>query len=409
MAKTLDQYKGWIADHYDQSDLIDLTQALIRIPSHVNHENREYEVGMFLRNRLEEMGFEVERIPIVGNRANVIVTLKGTGGGRTLLLNGHLDTVPPGEMDFDPYGAVIEDGFILGRGAVDMKGPIAAMLTMMHAVKKSGLRLKGDLIFTGVIGEEEQSEGTEALVKSGIQADGAVVGEPSSQEYSAGHRGLEWLEILVYGSAAHGGMPHLGINAIEKASVLIEAIKKEIYPKLSERKHPLMGQSVMNFGRIEGGTQPSTVADFCKIQIDRRYVTGETVESVIAEYQAVIDAIKSKDPEFKAAIKRMPNNMLTLDHLPLETPLTAPIARSVKKALGLVLGKEPTLSTKRGWTDASLLSNFAKIPTIVYGPGDISFSHTKHEKIAISELIEAVEVYFLTAVDFCGVEGDIVI
>ena len=102
MAKTLDQYKGWIADHYDQSDLIDLTQALIRIPSHVNHENREYEVGMFLRNRLEEMGFEVERIPIVGNRANVIVTLKGTGGGRTLLLNGHLDTVPPGEMDFDP-------------------------------------------------------------------------------------------------------------------------------------------------------------------------------------------------------------------------------------------------------------------------------------------------------------------
>lgn len=403
MEQVLNDYKGWIEKHYDVNDLIELTQSLIKIPSHVNHDGREHEVGVFLADYCEKLGFHVQRIPIVGNRSNVIVTLKGKGGGKTLLLNGHLDTVPPGQMDFDPYCGVIEEGFILGRGAVDMKGPIASMITMMHAIKKSGLSLKGDIVFTGVIGEEEQSEGTEALVKNGIKADGAVVGEPSSREYSAGHRGLEWLEIMVYGKAAHGGMPHLGINAIEKASVLIEAIKKEIYPKLAKRHHPLMGHSVMNFGRIEGGIQPSTVADFCKIQIDRRYVTGETVESVISEYQSVIDGIKEKDKDFEAEIKRMPNNMLTLDHLPLETPLTEPIAIAVKEALSIVLGEEARLSTKRGWTDASLLSNYGKIPTIVYGPGNISYSHTKHEKIAIKELIEAVEVYFLTALSFCGI------
>lgn len=401
--ESLEKWKGFIGNHYEVNDLVKLTQELISHPSHVNHPGRERAVGLFLGDYCKKLGFDVEVKEIVDGRANVIVTLKGAGGGRTLLLNGHLDTVPPGKMDFDPYVAEVEDGYILGRGAVDMKGPIASMITMMHAIKKSGLILKGDLIFTGVIGEEEQSEGSENLVKSGIKADGAVVGEPSSYEYSAGHRGLEWLEIQINGKAAHGGMPHLGINAIEKAAVLIQAIKAELYPKLAERTNPLMGQSVMNFGHIKGGIQPSTVADACIVQIDRRYITGETVDSVIGEYQSIIDRIKEKDPEFDARIVRMPNNMLTLDHLPLETSLQDPIAISVKKALGTVLEREAALSTKRGWTDASLLSNYAGIPTIVYGPGNISYSHTKNEKIAIKELQEAVEVYFLTAVDFCGV------
>ncbi|MDP3487877.1 MAG: M20 family metallopeptidase, partial [Bacillota bacterium] len=330
--------------------------------------------------------------------------LKGSGEGKTLLLNGHLDTVPPGEMDFDPYAAELVDGYIQGRGAVDMKGPIASMITMMVALKRSSLRTKGDIIFTGVIGEEEQSEGTEDLVKSGAKADGAIVGEPSSYEYSLGHRGLEWLEIRVKGKAAHGGMPQLGINAIEKAAQLISEIMSTIYPKLKSRTHDLMGPSVMNFGHIRGGMQPSTVADSCVIQIDRRYIPGETVASVIGEYQAVIDKLKAKDPEFDAEIVRMPNNMLTLDHLPLETKPDEPIALSIKQALRIVLEREATVSTKRGWTDAALLSNYARIPTVVYGPGNISYSHTKDERISVKELKEAVEVYFLTAVDFCGLD-----
>ena len=200
------------------------------------------------------------------------------------------------------------------------------------------------------------------------------------------------------------GMPHLGVNAIEKAAMLIAEIKKTIYPKLATRTHELMGPSVMNFGHIRGGMQPSTVADSCVIQIDRRYIPGETVASVIGEYQAVIDTLKSEDADFEAEILRMPNNMLTLDHLPLETQPSEHIAVSLKQALSTVLGREAIISTKRGWTDAALLSNYAGIPTVVYGPGDISYSHTKNEKVSIRELKEAVEVYFLTAVNFCGVE-----
>ncbi len=401
----MESLKGLIQQHYREEDLVELTQKLIGIPSHVHHPGREREVGEFLGAYLKKQGLDVTIDEVVDGRVNVIATLKGSGGGKTLLLNGHLDTVPPGEMDFDPYGGALVDGYIQGRGAVDMKGPIASMVTMMLAVKNSRHRLKGDVIFTGVIGEEEKSEGTEKIVKDGIQADGAIVGEPSSYQYSAGHRGLEWLEIEIEGKAAHGGMPHLGVNAIEKAATFIERVKAEIYPKIRERSHPLMGSSVMNFGHIKGGIQPSTVAGKCIIQIDRRYVPGETPESVIGEYQEIIDQLTKEDQTFHASIKRMENNMLTLDHLPLATDLEEPIAKALTKALGTVLGKEPTLSTKRGWTDASLLFNFGNIPTIVYGPGDIAYSHTKNEQVAVKELKEAVEVYFLTAAEFCGLEN----
>ncbi len=397
--------QGFIQKHYREEDLIHLTRELIRIPSHVNHPGREREVGLFLGAYLRERGLEVKIDEVMDGRVNVIATLKGSGGGKNLLLNGHLDTVPPGEMDFDPYGGELVEGMIRGRGAVDMKGPIASMVTMLLALKDSGMKLKGDVIFTGVVGEEEKSEGTEKIVKDGIQADGAIVGEPSSYQYSAGHRGLEWLEIEIEGKAAHGGMPHLGVNAIEKAADFIQRVKEELYPKIKERSHPLMGNSVMNFGHINGGIQPSTVAGKCMIQLDRRYVPGETPQSVIQEYQGIIDQLKKEDESFSAEIRRMENNMLTLDHLPLATSLEDPITRSLTRALGTVLEKEPTLSTKRGWTDASLLFNFGKIPTIVYGPGNISYSHTKNEQVAVQELKEAVEVYFLTAADFCGVEG----
>jgi len=398
--------QGFIEKHYKEQDLIHLTQELIQIPSHVNHPGREREVGLFLGEYLKGRGLEVKIDEVMDGRVNVIATLPGSGGGKNLLLNGHLDTVPPGEMEFDPYGGALVEGMIQGRGAVDMKGPIASMVTMMLALKNSGMKLKGDVIFTGVIGEEEKSEGTEKIVKEGIQADGAIVGEPSSYQYSAGHRGLEWLEIEIEGKAAHGGMPHLGVNAIEKAATFIERVKRDLYPKINQRSHPLMGSSVMNFGHINGGIQPSTVAGKCIIQIDRRYVPGETPQSVIQEYQDIIDKLQLEDETFKASIKRMENNMLTLDHLPLATDLEDPITKALTKALGTVLGKEPTLSTKRGWTDASLLFNFGKIPTIVYGPGNISYSHTKNEQVAVKELKEAVEVYFLAAAEFCGVEKD---
>ncbi|CCQ94709.1 Acetylornithine deacetylase or succinyl-diaminopimelate desuccinylase [[Clostridium] ultunense Esp] len=390
--------------YYDQKELIKLTQDLIKIPSHKDVPNREKEVVDFIYRFCKENELEVELQDVDGARKNVLVYLRGTGNGKTLMFNGHTDTVPPYNMTIDPFKAEVKDGYIWGRGASDMKGPIASMLISMLAIKRSGIKLKGDIIFAGVLGEEEQSEGTEMLVKSGIKADGCIVGEPSNYEYAIGHRGLEWIEIKVKGKAAHGGVPNLGINAISKAAKLILKIEEEIYPKLKERFNEYMGPSVMNFGRIEGGSQPSTVADWCSIILDRRYIPGEDVESVFREYQDVIDALKEEDPDFDAELIRMEENFLTLDHLYLMTDPKDPIVLSTKNAIRKVTGREPEITRRRGWTDAALLSNFAKIPTVVTGPGNIAYSHTKDERVEIKHLIDYVDVYGKIAMEFCGVE-----
>lgn len=160
----------------------------------------------------------------------------------------------------------------------------------------------------------------------------------------------------------------------------------------------------MNFGRIEGGSQPSTVADWCSIILDRRYIPGEDVESVFREYQDVIDALKEEDPDFDAELIRMEENFLTLDHLYLMTDPKDPIVLSTKNAIRKVTGREPEITRRRGWTDAALLSNFAKIPTVVTGPGNIAYSHTKDERVEIKHLIDYVDVYGKIAMEFCGVE-----
>lgn len=391
-----------IEEFYSVDELIKLTQSLIQLPSHKDVQGREKEVAKYIYDFCIANDLEAEIIPVDGERSNVIAYLRGDGTGKTLMLNGHTDTVPPYNMTIDPFAAEIKDDAIWGRGAVDMKGPIASMIITMLSLKRSGKKLKGDVIFTGVIGEEERSEGSEYLVKSGLKADGAVVGEPSNYEYAIGHRGLEWLEIVIKGKAAHGGIPHLGINAIEKAAKLIEKIKNQLYPKLEDRYNEYMGPSVMNFGVIEGGSQPSTVADRCSIKIDRRYVPGETAQSVIKEYQDIIDSLKSEDPDFDAEIIRMPNNMLTLDHLYLMTPPDDPIVIAVREAIKGVINKEPLITRRRGWTDAALISNYGNIPTVVFGPGDISYSHTKNERVKISELVDAVDIYSKIIENFCG-------
>lgn len=393
-----------ITDYYNQEELISLTQALVRIPSHKDVPHREKEVAEYIYDFLQKEDIEVEYQYVDGERKNVIAYLRGDGKGKTLMFNGHTDTVPPYDMTIDPYGAEVKDGFLWGRGSNDMKGALASMMMAIIALKRADIHLKGDIIFTAVVGEEEKSEGTEYLVKSGIKADGAIVGEPSNYEYAIGHRGLEWLEIKIRGKAAHGGVPHLGVNAISKAAKLIVKLEEEIYPKLEKRNNEYMGPSVMNFGRIEGGNQPSTVADWCSIKIDRRYIPGESVESVINEYQQVIDKLKAEDSDFDAEIIRMPNNMLTLDHVYLETDPNEDIVKVSKEALTEVIKREPKITRKRGWTDSALLSEYGNIPTVVIGPGDISYSHTKDERVPIIDLINMTDIYARIALKFCNIE-----
>ncbi|WP_164985274.1 M20 family metallopeptidase [Ammoniphilus sp. CFH 90114] len=268
--------------------------------------------------------------------------------------------------------------------------------------KRNKIELKGDLIFTAVVGEEGRSEGTERLVLEGIHADRAIVGEPSQFDYAIGHRGLEWIEIHVKGKIAHSGVAETGVNAISKAAQFIVELEKELGPKLKERNNPYTGPSILNFGRIDGGTQPSTVADQCTIQLDRRYVRGESVEDVIGEIQAVINRLSGEDASFQATCRPMAANQMNhLYHVPMLTDPKDPLVHVLHNSIRKVTSHNPKISTKRGWTDGGLISHYAKIPTVICGPGDIAYSHSRNEKIEIKQLEHAVRIYLQTAIDFC--------
>jgi acetylornithine deacetylase/succinyl-diaminopimelate desuccinylase len=387
---------------FTPEEVLALAGDLVRIPSHSQAPGRETAVARFLAGWLERNGIDVVLRPVVEERPNVIATLRGQGKGPSLMLNGHLDTVPPYTMAIDPFSGEVKDGKLWGRGSVDMKGACAAMAMALVALKRSGVELEGDLFFTGVINEELKSEGSEDIVLNGPKADAVIVGEPSELNISAGHRGLEWIEIEVIGRAAHGGRPHLGINAISKMAAFIRKLEVELPPRLKARTHPLMGPPIFNLGVIQGGMQPSSVADRCILQVDRRLTPGETWQSVFAELEQIIGLCRAEDPEFKAVLRRIPDNMATMDHLPMEFPLSHPLKGILDLSVEEVTGRKPDLTCCTGWTDAALFANQGGTPALVLGPGTIAVAHGAEEHCPAEQIVQAVLVYSLAAARFCG-------
>ncbi len=391
-----------LSHHSPESELIALTQRLIAIPSHSEAPGGEKKVVDMLAAYFAAEKIDYELQPVDDARANIIAHLPGSGGGRSLALIGHLDTVSGVNMTVEPFAATLVGNKIYGRGAVDMKGPVAAMVAVLCAFKRLGRSLKGDLYFAGVLAEETNSDGAETLVASGFRVDGAIVGEPSGRQYAIAHRGLEWLEVEISGKTAHGGIPEAGVNAIVNAAKFIMRVQDKVVPRLKERDHPYMGPAVMNFGRIEGGVQPSTVADRCIIRFDRRYTPAENSAGVIAEYEEVLAELRAEDPHFKGEIRRMESSLMKkYEHVPMQTDPAHPLVDSLRSSLELVTGEPPRPTTRRGWTDAAILNYYAGIPTVVYGPGDISRAHALEEYITADELVEGFKVFALTSASFC--------
>jgi len=189
----------------DVNEVVDVTSALVSIESHRDAPGRERACAEKAAEIFTRWSMPAELVNVIEERPNVYCRLRGSGGGKELMLNGHLDTVPAYEMTIPPFRPYVENGLLYGRGTVDMKGALACMMVAMRLLRDLHVPLKGDVIFTGVINEEDRSEGTEFLVRNGPHADRCVVGEPTGLEIKAGHRGLEWLEFEFIGVAAHGG------------------------------------------------------------------------------------------------------------------------------------------------------------------------------------------------------------
>jgi acetylornithine deacetylase/succinyl-diaminopimelate desuccinylase family protein len=380
----------------DLNELIETASALIAIESHRDVPGRERACAEKMVEIFASWGMEAELVPVLEDRPNVYCTLKGSGSGMSLMLNGHIDTVPAYSMTIPPFTPVVKDGLLYGRGSVDMKGALAAMMVAMHLLNELKIPHRGDIIFAGVINEEDRSEGSEHLVCNGPHTDRCVVGEPTGLEVKVGHRGLEWLEFEFIGKAAHGGTPHKGINAISMAARFVCRVEQKLVPRLAKRVNPQTGPAVMNFGVIRGGTQPSSVADHCIVQLDRRWIPTENLAQVLGEYREIIDELSAEDAHFQCKMRRMESNMATMDHYPMEIALDDPLVTGLQSVLES-LGIQPKFSPFGGWTDGSLLSNFAHIPTLIFGPGDISVAHSPVEFVPVDELRSSALAYALLA------------
>ncbi|GAB1475469.1 ArgE/DapE family deacylase [Bacillota bacterium] len=382
-------------------DVVGIASDLIRIPSFSFMENQERDVAFYIYDLFRREGIEAELIELMPGRYNVTACLSGSGGGKSLMLSGHLDTVPAYDMGV-PFSGKIIDGRLHGRGACDMKGPLASMIAAMIGIHRSGIPLKGDLIFTGLIDEEEKGKGVEYLIEHGPFADASVTGEPTGMQPAIGHKGLEWIRVSVFGKKVHGGRKDEGINAIDMASRIIARIQDEYVPKLNRRKHPLLGYPTINVGKIQGGDQPSTVPGSCTIEIDRRWVPEESLNQVYEELEEIIGAVQKEYPGFRAEVSGvfLPGELLA--HEPFCIDEKDPLIQSVQRAFELTDKPYEGVTTFPAWSDAGVMAYYTDMKCIIMGPGDLALAHSGNESIGVDELTAAALIYGCLAWDYCG-------
>lgn len=333
----------------------------------------EQKVTEFLASIAAKNGLEIDLRPVLPGRSNLLVRLSPAGPVRhRLLLAPHFDTVDAAEHQFIPRKA---NGRLYGRGACDTKGSVAAMFSALCLLARSSNRPKHtEIVFAGLIDEENMQAGSRALVAEGYEADLAIVGEATRLKVVTAHKGSLWLELRTQGRSAHGSRPDLGRNAVHAMAKVVELIETEYAAVLRRRRHPMLGHPTVSVGAIRGGTQPNIVPDSCVISVDRRTVPGETEAGIKRELLALLA---------KRKLKAIVTSRKQAPCLPLETDPQLPIIRQLLTSTGQ---RQPT--GMHYYCDASVLA-CGGIPSVVFGPGDIAQAHTSDEWISLESLARA--------------------
>jgi len=365
-----------------RGDAVALARTLVRIdsrnPSLVPGAPGEGPVARSLAGVLRAWGFAVEVHDAAPNRPNVIARV-GPAGGRTLMLNGHLDVVGTDGMTHAPFAADEHDGSLWGRGASDMKGGVAAMCAAAARAVDQGLDC--ELIIAAVADEEYDSIGTRAVIARGVRADAAIVTEPTRLAIAPAHRGFVWTTITVRGRAAHGSRADVGIDAIRHAGLLLAELDTLDAQALAQRAHPLLGRASWHASTIEGGLGMSTYPDRCTLRIERRTLPGETAARAVEEIREACARVRARRPSFDAVVT------LDLAQNPSDVATDAPVVRRLAQSL-TAAGESPRVEGLSAWTDAALL-NEAGTPAICFGPGDIARAHAASEWVEVEEIERA--------------------
>ncbi|NUP35871.1 MAG: ArgE/DapE family deacylase [Streptomyces sp.] len=349
-------------------------------------------IADFCGQWLVARGFEVHSLEKRPGRPSLVAIARGTGGGRSLMLNGHLDTVSLADYDGDPLAPRIHDGKMHGRGAFDMKGGIAAMMVAAARATAQG-PLRGDVIVACVADEEHGSHGTAEVLES-FTADAAIVTEPSHLQLTLAHKGFAWYDVEIEGRAAHGSRPELGIDAIAKAGHFLVALE-ELGQRLARGPaHPLLGAGTVHASVIHGGQEPSTYPAHCRITLERRTVPGESAATVERELTDVLDHLAATVPDFHYRL--IPG----LHREPFQTDPDAPIVRTLTRHAEQTLGHPPVVRAEPFWTDCALLDR-AGIPCLLFGV-DGAGAHAATEYVDLASLDRLTDILTHTIADFCS-------
>jgi acetylornithine deacetylase len=376
-----------------RDDLVELTSALVAIdsvnPALVPGGAGEAEIAAFVAAWARDAGLAAEVVEATPGRPSVIARAPGRGGGRTLLLCAHLDTVGVEGMEA-PHAPRIEGDRLHGRGAYDMKAGLAAALVAARELARAGLA--GDVVVAAVADEEHASLGVQEVLET-VTADVAVVTEPTELEIVVAHKGFVWSEIEVTGRAAHGSRPEAGVDAIVKAGPILAALG-ELDAGLGERAHPRLGRGSVHASLIEGGAEMSSYPARCVVGLERRTLPGESAASVEAELAALLDRCGAADPALDAAQRTL------LVREPLEVDEAAELVTLLREAAAGELGAAPALAGAPYWTDAAFIAA-AGIPTVLFGSGGEG-AHATEEWVSVADTVAVTRTLVAAGARLCA-------
>jgi len=379
-------------DHdYARETLVRLVRTNSVNPALAPGAPGERQIAEWIAGSLRAVGLSAEIFEPAPGRTSVLGKLAGSGGGRSLMLNAHCDTVDAGGMA-EPFSGAIRDGKVYGRGAYDMKGGLAACMAAVKALVDAGARLRGDVLVAAVADEEYGSLGTSGLIQR-VKVDGAIVTEPTGLEVCLAHKGYLWIEVEIAGRAAHGSKFELGIDANMKMGHFLSRLSVLERELRARPPHPLVGPPSLHAALLSGGTGLSTYAPSSTVKIERRTVPGETEARAVAEIQNIVDRLAAEDPDFRAAVRPF-----FVRH-PFEVARTAPIVRAVDRAASAVLGRPARHIGDTPWMDAALLQA-AGVETVVCGAAGAG-AHSDVEWVDLESVVKLAEILAETAVDYC--------
>jgi succinyl-diaminopimelate desuccinylase len=373
--------------------------SLVRTPS-VNPGMSELAMVEEIERQLRGTRCELTRVESMPGRPSLAAVLPGSGDGPRLVLNGHMDTVAIDDLSrwtVDPFGGVIGDGHVWGRGSVDMKGGLACQIACARVLSRLDGELRGDLVLHFAAGEECGEPGTLSLIEEGFVGDWGITTEPTGLDIATAERGTVWLRIRLEGRSTHAATPTAGANPIPPVEDVLAALRR-YSEEITAHTHPLLGHPICTVTMVEAGAEHNAIPDGCELTIDRRMIPGETNERVENEIRKLVtDAVAGHDGISAELVPLY--HPFEAAEIPSESPFIETIGRAVSEVTG-----EPAeiFGTPYG-SDVRNLVNDAKMEAITFGAGEISLCHCPDERQSLEQLRQAATVMTMVAIELLAV------